>query len=111
MSQLSHDGDQIDRLRKTPEHCLYCAARATSREHAVPQAIGGRLWAIILCPEHNRLIGTRADEPFIENAKPLVNFLRIRHQDGSEGVAFNGVTADGKTIRVTAGVSRVLTFK
>jgi len=94
-------GALIDQYRRRPERCLYCAAPATSAEHAVPQAIGGRLWANILCPEHNRTIGVRSDEPFIENVRPLVNLLRVRRHDGNVGVSFEGRTDDGRTLTVT----------
>ncbi len=68
----------------------------------MPQAIGGRLWANILCPEHNRIIGARTDEPFSANVRPLVNLLRVRRHDGNVGVSFDGVTDDGRTMTVTS---------
>lgn len=95
-------GALIDRHRRAPGQCLYCTIQATSAEHAVPQAIGGRLWANILCPEHNRVIGTRTDEPFTANVRPLVNLLRVRRHDGNVGVSFDGVTDDGRTLTVTS---------
>lgn len=88
----------IERMRRSPEHCLYCDKPPTSVEHIVPEALGGRLTAKILCPEHNHLVGRRSDEPLVRELHSCVHFLGIKRQTG-RGSELRGHTDDGKPLR------------
>jgi len=89
-------GDIIDRLRRKRGNCLYCDDTAITREHALPVAMGGRLDAPMLCEKHKEKLTKTADEPAINNFKPLVMFLAVRRQDGKIGTSFKARTDDGK---------------
>jgi hypothetical protein len=73
-------GALIDVARRTPASCLYCSTPATSKEHALTEAVGGRLWARVLCPVHNSAVNTGADQRFNRNFAPLVTMLQVRCQ-------------------------------
>lgn len=94
-------GDLIDRYRRSPKHCLYCTAPAVSVEHIVPEAIGGRLTANILCPQHNSIVN-RADEPLSKNFAPLVTMLRVPRHRGGTGAEFRAVGVDGEPVTILA---------
>lgn len=95
-------GDVIERLRRQPAHCVYCTAPARSSEHAIPEALGGRLTANILCSAHNNEIGARTDAALFANVRPLVNMLRVKRHDGRIGASFEGTTDAGERVMVTA---------
>jgi|GEM_PF-3466617 len=95
-------GEVIERLRRRPAHCLYCTAPAASSEHALPEALGGRLTAEILCSAHNNEIGARTDAGLFENVRPLINMLRVKRHDGRVGTDFEGTTDAGDRAVVTA---------
>lgn len=88
----------IERMRRFPHQCLYCAKPPESVEHVLPEALGGRLTATILCSEHNHLVGRRSDEPLIKELHSCVHFLGIRRQRG-RGSELRGLTDDGKPLR------------
>ncbi len=93
----SNSGYLINANRRAPAHCLYCEIPATSLEHIVPEAIGGRLTANILCPRHNAMVNA-ADEPLSKNFAPLVTMLQVPRQRGRAGAEFRAQDADGKPI-------------
>lgn len=93
--------DELSKARRTPPHCLYCANPADSWEHPLPDALGGRLQAPILCTNHNSLLNVAADEPMIVEFQPLANMLKIKRQRGPHGSEFRGRTDAGE--RVTVG--------
>ncbi len=93
----SASGELIGADRLAPAHCLYCDLPATSLEHIVPEAIGGRLTAHILCPRHNAMVNA-ADEPLSKNFAPLVTMLQVPRQRGGAGAEFRAVDADGKPL-------------
>lgn len=92
--------DAISRARRSPSHCLYCAEPATSWEHALPEALGGRLEAPILCPNHNRLVGAKADAPMIRQFSPLVHMLDIKRHRGERGATLRGRSDAGEALAV-----------
>lgn len=95
--------DMLSRARRTPAHCLYCAKHASSWEHALPEALGGRVQAPILCPAHNNQIAAATDEPMIVQFQPLVHLLDVKRQGGERGVAFRATTDDGERVVVERG--------
>lgn len=85
-----------------PATCLYCSAPASTKEHPLTEAVGGRLWAPILCPVHNGEVNVRADEHFNRNFAPLVNMLQVRRQRGTVGAEFIATGDDGKHVTIVA---------
>lgn len=77
-------GKLIDALRRLPKTCLYCDAVADSKEHALQEALGGRLWAINLCGKHNGIVN-KADEPFSKMFAPFMTMLQVSRQRGGVG--------------------------
>ena len=92
--------DAIARARRSPAHCLYCREEPGSREHPIPEALGGRLWARIACQRHNQLAGRAADEGLIEELRSCVHLLGVKRQRG-RGSAMYGVADDGERIKFT----------
>lgn len=92
--------DALSKARRTPAHCLYCGRRATSWEHALPEALGGRLQAPILCPHHNNAVAAAADEPMIMQFQPIAHMLDIRRQRGVHGTSFRAKTDAGERVIV-----------
>jgi len=91
--------------------CLYCENPADELEHAIPEAIGGRLQAPVLCGAHNRLIGERVDRPLCEWFAPLTHAIGVARQRGTTGTSFRAQTADGTaTTRVGPGYVVELPF-
>lgn len=101
-------GSTIARLRRHPEHCLYCADPAVSDEHVLQKAIGGRLTAPILCTRHNNGIGSVADDALFESLRPLVNMLRIKRHDRSVGATYKARTTTGEHVTVTENQRHVI---
>ncbi len=95
-------GKLIAQARRGPLHCIYCVEPATSNEHALTEAIGGRLGADILCGKHNGIVNETADVRFNANFAPLVNMLQIRRQRGTVGAEFVATGDDGKPVTIVA---------
>jgi hypothetical protein len=93
-------GALIDAARRSPSTCLYCADAPRTKEHPLTEAIGGRLWARILCARHNADVNTRADEGFNKNFAPLVTMLQVRRQRGTVGAEFIARDDDGKPVTI-----------
>jgi hypothetical protein len=91
----------IERMRRFPKDCLYCEEAPVSVEHILPESLGGRLTAKILCAKHNHLVGRRSDEPLVRELHSCVHFLGIRRQRG-RGSELRGRTDDGKPLRFSA---------
>jgi hypothetical protein len=91
--------DEIEKARRYPEHCLYCGDVANSKEHPIPRALGGRLWAPILCRRHNGLVAGASDEGIIEQLHSLMHFVGARRQGGGQGAPLYGVTDEGERIK------------
>ena len=96
-------GTIIERHRRRPDACLYCSNSAASVEHVVPEAIGGRLTAPILCADHNAAVNAVADEPLSEAFAPYVTFMQIARHRGQVGATYPGIDQDGKTVYVMPG--------
>ena len=102
-------GARIALHRNNPPHCLYCRATPNTEEHVVPEAIGGRLWARILCAQHNSAIAVRADEPLSKAFAPYVTMLQVSRQRGGAGAEFTATGRDGKPVVILAeGFAREL---
>jgi len=97
---FSEFGVTIDRLRREPSACLYCANAAITKEHPLPVAMGGRLWSLLLCESHRKMLNDSTDERGIENFKSLTMFLGVKRQDGKEGTEFKAKTDEGETLTV-----------
>jgi hypothetical protein len=95
-------GALIAARRREPATCLYCAGSPSTKEHPLTEAVGGRLWARILCPAHNGDVNARADELFNRNFAPLVNMLQVRRQRGTVGAQFVGTDDDGSPVIIVA---------
>jgi hypothetical protein len=95
-------GARIVLHRKNLPHCLYCEATPNTEEHVVPEAIGGRLWARILCGQHNSAIAAGADEPLSKAFAPYVTMLQVSRQRGGAGAEFTATGRDGKPIVILA---------
>jgi hypothetical protein len=74
---------RVAQLRRTPPTCTYCRAPADSEEHVLPEALGGRLTAPILCAAHNNTISRSADEPFARHYETLTFAAGVRRQRGN----------------------------
>jgi hypothetical protein len=85
---LKSSGALIDAYRRSPTHCLYCSGVAATKEHPLPEAIGGRLWARVLCATHNGIVNTAADEPLNRNFAPYMTMLQVPRQRGGAGAEF-----------------------
>ena len=94
-------GDLIDSRRRTPEHCIYCTEAPGTKEHSVTNAIGGRLWAHILCSNHNSIINTAADEVLNRNFAPFVTMLQVPRQRGGIGAEFAAKDDDGTPLSIS----------
>jgi HNH endonuclease len=92
----------IAEARRKPKHCLYCSKPPITEEHIVPEAVGGRLWAHILCRVHNGLINTAADEPLSRNFAPFVNMLQVQRQRGVRGATFTATNDKNDPILILA---------
>jgi hypothetical protein len=95
-------GSRIDAYRREPEHCLYCTAKPDTIEHVLPEAIGGRLTAPILCQTHNGDVNVGADEPLSKNFAPYVTMLQTPRQRGGAGAEFPATGADGNNVVIVA---------
>jgi hypothetical protein len=95
-------GEAIEAARRRPAHCVYCMEPATSWEHCLTEAVGGRLGADILCPKHNGIVNDAADQMFNANFSPLVNMLQVRRQRGSVGAEFVATDDAGKPVVILA---------
>ena len=91
---------RIDAARRTPNKCLYCSKPATSWEHGLTEAVGGRLAANILCPAHNSIVNQAVDERFNANFAPLVNMLQVRRQRGTTGAKFLAINDAGAPVTI-----------
>jgi hypothetical protein len=94
--------DAVSRARRTPATCLYCPEAPASTEHVLPDAIGGRLTAKILCGVHNRMAGVKSDEPLAVQFAPLVHMLGIVRSRGGKGTSFRGRSDDGEPLVMEA---------
>jgi hypothetical protein len=92
----------IDAARRSPPACLYCSEAPRTKEHPLTEAIGGRLWARILCSRHNGEVNARADEGFNKNFAPLVTMLQVRRQRGTVGAEFIARDDEGKPVTIVA---------
>jgi len=103
---MDHDqitsGAKIDEHRRRPRHCLCCANAPDTDEHVAPEAIGGRLWAPILCSTHNGVANIGADQPLSKNFAPLVTMLQAPRQRGGAGAEFTATDANGDSIIIVA---------
>ena len=90
----------IGTLRRRPKHCLYCGKAPDTREHAIPEAIGGRLWAYTLCGNHNGQINTAADEILSKTFAPLMTMLQVPRQRGGVGAEFVATDPDGQAVTI-----------
>lgn len=93
--------NRIASLRRRPERCLYCEEPPASPEHPVPQAVGGRLTASILCVKHNNE-ASKADKAFCDWFAPVTHLLMIPRQDGKIGTSYATTSVDGRAVIVTA---------
>jgi hypothetical protein len=93
-------GALIDARRRTPSHCLYCTEHALTQEHIVPEAIGGRLTAYLLCAKHNGIANIGADEPLSKNFAPFINMLQTPRHRGGVGAEFIGLGANGNPVTI-----------
>ncbi len=85
-------GAVIDALRRRRSTCIYCDRPPATWEHIVPEAVGGKLTAFVLCEVH-RLI--EADHRFAERFAPMTHLLQVQRQDGRVGAAMMLEKADG----------------
>jgi hypothetical protein len=77
--------NRIDALRRSPKFCLYCDRQASSKEHSLQHALGGRLWATNLCAEHNSIVNRGADDNFNKSFAPYMTMLQVAKQNGDVG--------------------------
>lgn len=73
---------------------------ATTREHGLTDGVGGRLWAITLCPDHNGLVNSRADDHFNKTFAPYVTMLQIPRQRGGVGAEFTAHDDAGNKVTI-----------
>lgn len=95
-------GALIARHRRAPATCLYCTDPADTVEHIVPDGLGGRLTADLLCARHNGVVNAGADEILNEAFAPFVNMLEVRRQRGGVGAEFVGKGMDGSPVTIVA---------
>jgi hypothetical protein len=93
-------GQLIERYRRRPAHCVYCANMPDTDEHPVGQSIGGRLKAPILCGHHNREAGEAVDAPMFARFAPVIAFLEVPRQDRQVGAPFSATFDDGSPVKV-----------
>lgn len=94
-------GKLIAKYRRDLGHCLYCETSDLTSEHIVPEAVGGRLTADILCGRHNGAVNV-ADEPLNKNFAPYVTMLQVPRQRGGVGAEFDATDAHGSPIAIVA---------
>jgi hypothetical protein len=92
--------DPISKARRFPATCLYCAQVPNSEEHALPQALGGRLGAKILCLQHNTLVGNKCDDPMIEQLSPIMFMLGTPRIRGAKYASLRGKSDSGESLVV-----------
>lgn len=102
VDERTASGERIAAARRSPAHCLYCTEPATSNEHGLTEAVGGRLAARILCAYHNGFVNDVADIRFNSNFAPFVNMLQVQRQRGTVGATFVATGDDGKPVTIVA---------
>ena len=68
----------------------------------LPEAIGGRLTAPILCQTHNGAVNVGADEPLSKNFAPYVTMLQTPRQRGGAGAEFVAADGEGNPVIIVA---------
>lgn len=94
-------GILIAKYRRKPQNCLYCMSALLTTEHIVPEAIGGRLTADILCTRHNGIVNA-ADQHLSKTFAPFVTMLQVPRQRGGVGAEFAATDAEGQRITILA---------
>jgi hypothetical protein len=92
--------DTVSKARRAPATCLYCAAVPDSREHPLAEALGGRLYANILCVAHNNLVANKCDDPMATQFAPLMFMLGTVRARGVKGASLLGRSDSGERIVV-----------
>lgn len=85
-------GALIGALRRRRRTCIYCDRPPATWEHIVPEAIGGKLTAFVLCEVHQLI---EADHRFAERFAPMTHLMEVQRQDGRVGAAMMLEKADG----------------
>ena len=95
---------RVGDMRLRPATCLYGPEPATSEEHVLGEAVGGRLTAPILCRTHNGEVASSADGPFAEHYAALTFAASVRRQRGNAGgkigTSVRFIGADGRRATV-----------
>ena len=86
------DGAIINALPRRRDVCIYCDRPPATWEHIVPEAIGGKLTAFVLCKVHQLI---EADHRFAERFAPMTHLMQVQRQDGRVGAAMMLEKADG----------------
>lgn len=91
-NDVGTNGATIDALRRRRDVCIYCDLPPATWEHIVPEAVGGKLKAFVLCKAHQTI---EVDHRFAERFAAMTHLMQVRRQDGRVGAAMMLEKADG----------------